>query len=139
MNKWIGMGRLTKNPDIRYTQGENSMCVARYTLAVDRRGREKETDFIPCVAWEKAAEFAERYLTKGMKITVSGRITTGSYTNRDGVKVYTTEITIEEQEFAESRQQTQPAQPTYQETQQDLGEGWMGVPEDTDDGGLPWN
>ena len=101
------MGRLTKDPDIRYTQGENSMCIARYTLAVDRKFSknrdEKETDFISCVAFGKMGEHAEKYFRKGTKLAVSGRIQTGSYTNKDGVKVYTTEVVIEEQEFAESK------------------------------------
>ena len=108
MNKVILMGRLTRDPEIRYTQGENSMCIARYTLAVDRRvsrnnGDEQTADFISCVAFGKAGEHVEKYYRKGLKVAVTGRIQTGSYTNRDGVKVYTTEVIIEEQEFAESR------------------------------------
>lgn len=108
MNKAILMGRLTMDPDIRYTQGDSPMCIARYTLAVDRRfSRNKEdgnnADFIPCVAFGKSAEFVEKYLRKGTKMTIAGRIQTGSYTNKDGIKVYTTEVVIEEQEFAESK------------------------------------
>ena len=107
MNKVIIMGRLTRDPEIRYTQGENSMCIARYTLAVDRRVRnnngETQADFIPCVAFGKAGEHAEKYYRKGIKIAVSGRIQTGSYTNKEGAKVYTTEVIVEEQEFAESK------------------------------------
>ena len=107
MNKAIIMGRLTRDPEVRYTQGENQMAIARYTLAVDRRfnrnGDENTADFIPCVAFGKAGEFAERYFRKGTKIAVTGRIQTGSYTNKDGVKVYTTEVVVEEQEFAESK------------------------------------
>ncbi|MCM1183436.1 MAG: single-stranded DNA-binding protein [Roseburia sp.] len=107
MNKAILMGRLTRDPEVRYTQGENQMAIARYTLAVDRRfnrnGDENTADFIPCVAFGKAGEFAERYFRKGIKIAVTGRIQTGSYTNKDGVKVYTTEIVVEDQEFAESK------------------------------------
>ena len=107
MNKAILMGRLTRDPEIRYTNGDNQMCIARYTLAVDRRfnrGNDNDSaDFIPCVAFGKAGEFVEKYLKKGTKIAVTGRIQTGSYTNRDGVKVYTTEVVVEEQEFAESR------------------------------------
>ena len=109
MNKVILMGRLTRDPDIRYTQGENSMCIARYTLAVDRRFSRNgnndgnNADFIPCVAFGKSAEFVEKYLRKGTKMAVTGRIQTGSYTNKDGVKVYTTEVVIEDQEFAESK------------------------------------
>jgi single-strand DNA-binding protein len=109
MNKVILMGRLTRDPNVRYSQGNASqeqMCIARYTLAVDRRGARDEqqsADFVSCVAFGKAGEFAERYFRKGMKLTVAGRIQTGSYTNRDGQKVYTTDIVIEEQEFAESK------------------------------------
>ena len=109
MNKVILMGRLTRDPDVRYTQGDNTMCIARYTLAVDRRFSRggnndgNSADFIPCVVFGKPAEFTERYLKKGTKIAVTGRIQTGSYTNRDGVKVYTTEVVVEDQEFAESR------------------------------------
>ena len=107
MNKAILMGRLTRDPEVRYTQGENQMAIARYTLAVDRRfnrnGDENTADFISCVAFGKAGEFAERYFRKGTKIAVTGRIQTGSYTNKDGVKVYTTDVVVEEQEFAESK------------------------------------
>ena len=109
MNKVILMGRLTRNPDVRYTQGDNPMCVARYSLAVDRRfsrnaGNDGDNaDFIPCVAFGKSGEFAEKYLKKGTKIAVTGRIQTGSYTNRDGRKVYTVEVAVEDQEFAESK------------------------------------
>ena len=106
MNKAILMGRLTRNPDIRYTQGEKSVCIARYTLAVDRRFKrdgEQEADFISCVAFGRQAEFAEKYLQKGTKIVISGRIQTGSYTNREGARIYTTDIVVEEQDFAESK------------------------------------
>ena len=95
MNKVILMGRLTRDPDIRYSQGENSMAIARYSLAVDRRFKrdgEATADFINCVAFGRSAEFAEKYLRKGIKIAVTGRIQTGSYTNKDGVKVYTTDV-----------------------------------------------
>ena len=106
MNKVILMGRLTRNPDVSYSQGEKATCVARYTLAVDRRFRrdgEQDADFIRCVAFGRQGEFAEKYLKQGTKIVISGRIQTGSYTNRDGVKVYTTDDVVEEQEFAESK------------------------------------
>lgn len=105
MNKVILMGRLTRDPEVRYSQGEQDTAVARYTLAVDRRGRSQENsaDFIQCVAFGKAAEFAERYLHKGTKIVLTGRIQTGSYTNKDGQRVYTTDIVAEDQEFAESK------------------------------------
>lgn len=105
MNKAILMGRLTRDPEVRYTSGDN-LAIARYTLAVDRRFKkegEATADFISCVVFGRAAEFAEKYLRQGTKITVCGRIQTGSYTNRDGHKVYTTEIVVEEQEFAEGK------------------------------------
>ena len=107
MNKVILMGRLTRDPEVRYSQGDSSLAIARYTLAVDRRfkrdGDEQTADFIGCVVFGKGAEFAEKYFRKGIKIMVSGRIQTGSYTNKDGVKVYTTDIVVEDQEFAESK------------------------------------
>lgn len=108
MNKWHGIGRLCGDPEIRYTQDDKATCIARYRLAVDRKGRkdggQPEADFIPCVAFGKNGEFAEKYLKKGMKIAVVGRIQTGSYTNKDGSKVYTTDIVVEEHEFCESKQ-----------------------------------
>lgn len=107
MNNVVLMGRLTRNPDVRYSQGENSMAIARFTLAVDRRlsrnKDEKTADFIFCVAFGKLAEFAEKYLKQGTKIALSGRISTGSYTGKDGNTVYTTEVVAENIEFAESK------------------------------------
>lgn len=107
MNKVILMGRLTRDPEVRYSQGENPMAIARYSLAVDRRGRNSQdgqtADFINCVAFGRNGEFAEKYLHKGTKMLIEGRIQTGSYTNKDGVKVYTTDIVVENQEFAESK------------------------------------
>lgn len=108
MNKVILMGRLTRDPEVRYSQGENALAIARYTLAVDRRfnrnnSDEQTADFINCVAFGRAGEFAEKYFRKGTKVAVTGRIQTGSYTNKDGVRVYTTEVVVEEQEFAESK------------------------------------
>lgn len=107
MNRVVLMGRLTRDPDVRYSQGENSMAIARYTLAVDRRRRtdqnEQQADFISCVAFGKGGEFAEKYLKKGTKIVVSGRIQTGSYENKGGQRVYTTDVVVEDQEFAESK------------------------------------
>lgn len=106
MNKVILMGRLTRDPNVHYTAGDNPMGIARYTLAVDRRIKregEATADFISCVAFGKAAEFAEKYFRQGIRIVVSGRIQTGSYTNREGNKVYTTDVVVEEQEFAESK------------------------------------
>ena len=107
MNKVILMGRLTRDPEVRYSQGESATAIARYTLAVDRRfnrnNDENSADFIGCVAFGRSAEFAEKYLRKGTKVVVTGRIQTGSYTNKDGVKVYTTDVVVEDQEFAESK------------------------------------
>ena len=106
MNKVVLMGRLTRDPEVRYSAGENALAIARYTLAVDRRFRrdgEATADFINCVSFGRTAEFAEKYFRQGLRIVVSGRIQTGSYTNREGQKVYTTEVVVEEQEFAESK------------------------------------
>lgn len=100
------MGRLTRDPEVRYSQGENQTAIGRYTLAVDRRFKrdgEQSADFISCVCFGKSAEFAEKYFHQGLKITISGRIQTGSYTNKDGMKVYTTDVVVEDQEFAESK------------------------------------
>lgn len=129
MNKVELLGRLTRDPDVRYydTQEGTQNCIARYTLAVDRRmaRRDQEgqqtADFISCIAFGRAGEFAEKYLRQGTKIAITGRIQTGSYTNKDGQKIYTTDVIIEEQEFAESRQdgqQMQQGQPLGQQTQQ---------------------
>lgn len=106
MNKVILMGRLTRDPDVRYGQGEKSTCVARYTLAVDRKFKkdgDASADFINCIAFGKNGEFAEKYLRQGTKIAVVGRIQTGSYTNKEGQKIYTTDVVVEEHEFAESK------------------------------------
>ncbi len=132
MNKVILMGRLTRDPEVRYSQGESSLAIARYSLAVDRRFQNRNNsqdqataDFINCVAFGKAAEFAEKYFHKGTKIAVTGRIQTGSYTNKEGAKVYTTEVVIEEQEFAESK------------SSQSNSDGFAGVaPSGADDGFL---
>ena len=114
MNKVILMGRLTRDPEVRYSQGEQATAIARYTVAVDRRfrrdGDSQTADFIGCVAFGRQAEFAEKYLRKGTKIALTGRIQTGSYTNRDGQKVYTTDVVVEEQEFAESKAAGQSTQ-----------------------------
>lgn len=107
MNKVILMGRLTREPDVRYTQGANAMAIARYTLAVDRRFRrendEQTADFISCVAYGRSAEFAEKYLHQGTKMLITGRIQTGSYTNKDGQRIYTNDVVVEDQEFCESK------------------------------------
>lgn len=141
MNSVTLIGRLTADPDIRYTQGTEPMCVARYSLAVDRptnRNGEKETDFIRCIAFGKRGEFAERYLHKGMKIAIEGRIQTGSYTDKDGKRVYTTDVVVNSPEFCESlRQQSAPqSEPQYQNS---VGDGFMDIPEGVEDSGLPWN
>lgn len=144
MNKVILMGRLTRDPDIRYTQGENSLAIARYTIAVNRRIRrdgEATADFISCIAFGKQAEFTEKYLHQGTKITICGRIQTGSYTNKDGVKVYTTDVVIEDQEFAESKAASQQSQKNQSFTPgpiADTGDGFMNIPDGMDEE-LPFN
>ncbi|MDE5909581.1 MAG: single-stranded DNA-binding protein [Lachnospiraceae bacterium] len=147
MNKVILMGRLTRDPEVRYSQGENALAIARYTLAVDRRfnrnGDENTADFINCVAFGKSGEFAERYFRKGTKILVSGRIQTGSYTNKDGVKVYTTEVVAEDQEFAESKNSGAGSNGGYTGGGRSLepsgaGDGFMNIPDGIDEE-LPFN
>lgn len=137
MNKVILMGRLTRDPEIRYSQGGNSMAIARYTLAVDRRfakNGEQSADFISCVAFGKSAEFAEKYLHQGTKMCIEGRIQTGSYTNRDGVKVYTTEVVVENQEFAESKNANSGAQNNSRPVpSMASGDGFMSIPEGIED------
>lgn len=135
------MGRLTRDPDVRYTTGATQMCVAKYTMAVDRRFKrdgDASADFINCVAFGKNGEFAEKYFRKGTKITVSGRIQTGSYKNNNGQKVYTTDVVVEEQEFAESKSQnsgtyknqnTQPTPPPMPTNP----DGWMNIPDGIDE------
>lgn len=136
MNKVILMGRLTLDPEVRYTQGEQAMAVARYTLAVDRRGKNQENsaDFIQCVAFGKAGEFAERYLHKGTKIVLTGRIQTGSYTNKEGQRVYTTDIVAEDQEFAESKNTESSGTYSNQSAQetQHSDNGFMSVDENSE-------
>lgn len=151
MNKVILMGRLTREPDIRYSQGENAQAVARYTLAVDRRFRrqdgDQQADFIGCVAFGRSAEFAEKYLHQGTKVVVTGRIQTGSYTRNDGTRVYTTDVVVEDQEFAESKNAAQnsnagsswqpapqaPA-PAAPERPEDLSaDGFMNIPDGIDE------
>ena len=160
MNKVILMGRLTRDPDVRYSQGEGSMAIARYTLAVDRRVRrdgnaqdQQTADFIGCVAFGKSAEFAEKYLHQGTKIAVEGRIQTGSYTNKDGQKVYTTDIVVENQEFAESKNAStgnggsfsggrsfgSGSQMSSQQDMSSIGDGFMNIPDGVEDEGLPFN
>jgi single-strand DNA-binding protein len=139
MNKVILMGRLTRDPEVRYSQGAQPLAIARYTLAVDRRGSkqgEQSADFINCIAFGKSGELAEKYLHQGTKIVVTGRIQTGSYTNRDGQKVYTTDVVVEEQEFAESKKNTQPAP---EPAPAGGYEGFMNIPDNVEDEGLPFN
>lgn len=146
MNKVILMGRLTRDPEVRYSQGAEPIAIARYTLAVDRRGRrdngEQTADFISCIAFRQKAEFAERYLQQGIKIAVVGHIQTGSYTNRDGQKVYTTDAVIDEQEFAESKAHNQQNNGYQQEPSCPYppvsGDGFMNIPDGIDEE-LPFN
>ena len=140
MNKVILMGRLTRDPEVRYSQGEQATAIARYTVAVDRRfrrdGDSQSADFIGCVAFGRQAEFAEKYLRKGTKIALTGRIQTGSYTNKDGQRVYTTDVVVENQEFAESKAASannaggyQQAAPSRPEPTQAAGDGFMNIPD----------
>ena len=133
MNKVILMGRLTRDPEVRYSTGERSIAITRYTLAVDRRRRtsndsEQSADFIPCVAFDKAGEFAEKYFCQGMRVLISGRIQTGNYPNKEGVKVYTTEVIVDDQEFADSKKEN--AKPQTDEN------GFMPIDSSND---LPFN
>ena len=128
---------MTKDPEIRYSQGANTTCVARYTLAVDRKFKQEgqqTADFINCIAFGKSGEFAEKYLHKGVKIAVTGRIQTGSYTNKDGQKVYTTDVVVDEQEFCESKSQSN-SQPQPAPSNDN---SWMNIPDGVEDS-LPFN
>ena len=146
MNKVILMGRLTRDPEVRYSQGEQATAIARYPLAVDRRfrreGDQQTADFIGCVAFGRQGEFAEKYLRKGTKIAITGRIQTGSYTNKDGQKVYTTDVVVEEQEFAESKAASEgnggltPADRPSPSVA--AGDGFMNIPDGIDEE-LPFN
>lgn len=149
MNKAILIGRLTRDPEVRYTQGENAMAIARFTLAVDRRfkksGDTQEADFIGCVAFGKQAEFVEKYFRQGMKMVLSGRIQTGSYTNKDGVKVYTTDVVADDIEFAESKNSNSEAgsqggfhKEFKPEPSSAIGDGFMNIPDGIDEE-LPFN
>lgn len=152
MNKVILIGRLTRDPEVRYSQGEQSTAVARYTLAVDRRfarnngGDNQQTaDFISCVAFGRNGEFAEKYFRKGIKIAITGRIQTGSYTNREGQKVYTTDVVVEEQEFAESKNASSENTantggfiPVDRPSPSAAGDGFMNIPDGIDEE-LPFN
>ena len=152
MNKVILMGRLTKDPEVRYPQSGEPMAIARYTLAADRKYKQEgqqNADFIQCIAFGKSAEFAEKYFRKGMKIAITGRIQTGSYTNKEGQKVYTTDVVIEEQEFAEgknasgadreARDEAALQQSGYKQSSMTTGDdGFMHIPDGIDEE-LPFN
>ena len=131
MNKVILIGRCTRVPEVRYSQGENATAVARYTLAVDRqfkRDGDQSADFINCIAFGKRGEFAEKYLRKGTKIAVVGRIQTGSYTNKDGQKVYTTDVIVDEHEFVESK----ASQQNGGDSAPVSSDGFMSIPDGVD-------
>ena len=144
MNKVILMGRLTRDPDVRYSQGEQTMAIARFTLAVDRRFKrdnEQQADFISCVAFGKTGEFIEKYTHQGIKLVIEGRIQTGSYTNKDGVKVYTTDVVVENCEFAESKAAASRNEGAYQGVRPEptSEDGFMSIPDGVEDEGLPFN
>ena len=137
MNRVNLVGRLARDPEVRYSQGQNPTAVARFTLAVDRRFKrdgEANADFISCIAFGKTAEFIEKYFFKGMRLGGSGRIQTDSYTKQDGTKVYTTDVVLDEVEFVESKSQSQDAQPQSADL-----DGFMSIPDGVDDVGLPFN
>ena len=147
MNKVILMGRLTRDPEVRYSQGDASTAIARFSLAVDRRfkreGEDQTADFINCVAYGRTAEFMERYARKGTKFVVEGRIQTGSYTNKDGQKVYTTEVYVENLEFAESKSSSDNNNGGYVPADRPspsgaAGDGFMNIPDGIDEE-LPFN
>lgn len=141
MNKVILMGRLARDPEVRYSQGERSMAIARYTLAIDQRKTQQNTDpgadFINCVAFDRAGEFAEKYFRQGLRVLVSGHLQTGSYVNRDGQKVYTTDVIIESQEFADGKRDGSGNSPRSGGSRS--GDDFMDVPEGVEDEGLPFN
>ena len=152
MNKVILVGRLTRDPEVRYSQGREALAIGRYTIAVDRKYKregEPTADFIPCVAFDRAGEFAEKYFHQGMRVLVSGRIQTGSYINRDGQKVYTTEVIVDDQEFADSKgaaadmsgyRSAAPAPaPQRPAPSGAIGDGFMNIPDGVEDEGLPFN
>ena len=161
MNRVILMGRLTRDPEIRYTQGENSMAIARFTVAVDRRGRRNQdngdqqtADFISCTTFGKTAEFVQKYFTQGRRILLQGRIQTGSYTNKEGQRVYTTDVIADDVEFCDSRNSEGNAagggynnnnygggyQQTYRPAPSSaIGDGFMNIPDGVEDEGLPFN
>jgi single-strand DNA-binding protein len=140
MNKTVLIGRSTKDADVRYSQGDKPMAIARISLAVDRKFKQEgqpTADFINCIAFGKTAEVIEKYVVKGTKIAVVGRIQTGSYTNKDGQKVYTTDVMIEDFEFCESRN-SQQTQNTTKPAPAPNDDGFMNIPDSIDDDGLPF-
>lgn len=146
MNKVILMGRITRDAEIRYTQGEKSTAIARFSLAVDRRFKrdndEQNADFISCIAFGKIAEFLEKFGRKGTKFVVEGRIQTGSYSNKDGQKVYTTDVVVENIEFAESKNSSGSGgstnQPAPAPSSSSAGDGFMNIPDGINEE-LPFN
>ncbi len=144
MNKVELVGRLTRDPEVRYTQGENASAIARFSVAVNRRFKNNEgnydADFINCVAFSKSAEFIEKYFKKGMAIGISGRIQTGNYTNKDGVKVYTTDVVVEEAEFVESKNSGGASAPSNTSANNNApsADGFMNIPDGIDEE-LPFN
>ena len=138
MNKAIIMGRFTKDPEVRYTQSNEPIAIARFTLAADRRGTDAGADFISCTAFRNTAEFIEKYFHKGSKALIEGHIQTGSYTDKDNKKVYTTEVIVESIEFCEKAENSGTAA-APKEKPSPVGEGFMEVPDDVGDSGLPFN
>ena len=138
MNKVILMGRLARDPEVRYSLGERSMAIARYTLAIDRRKTQQNTDpgadFINCVAFDRAGEFAEKYFRRGLRVLISGHLQTGSYTNKDGQKVYTTDVIVESQEFADGRRDGSGAG-----SRGSKDDDFMNIPDNVEDEGLPFS
>jgi single-strand DNA-binding protein len=147
MQKLIEIGRLTRDPEVRYSQGANPTAIAKFTLAIDRKIKkegEPTADFINHVAFGKTAEFIEKYFKQGSKIAVVGRIQTGNYTNKDGQKIYTTDVVVEEVEFAESKgsngtEGNSPRQTSRPTPQAASNDGFMNIPDGVEDGGLPFN
>ena len=141
MNKWIGMGRLVRDPEVRYTQGQDAKAISRFTIACDRKFKkenEPSADFISCVAFGKVAEFIEKYVKKGTKVVVEGRWQTGSYEDREGKKVYTNDCFVESCEFAESKKESENAAPTPPPTPSNVGDGFMNIPDNISDTELPF-
>lgn len=143
MNKWCGTGRLTRDPEVRYSQGENSTAVAKFTLAVNRKfkkqGDTQDADFISCIAFGKVAEFVEKYFKQGMKMDVVAHVQTGNYTNKDGVKVYTTDFIVEDADFGESkRDDSGQGGSSRPQPSSAVGDGFMNIPDGIDEE-LPFN